>query len=96
MEWSEVNIDRCPVCGNDWEDKSSLSFCLGKECRTSRYILINSVLDIYRNVGEYIITWAIADEITVVHRDGEQILETACALPFDITEEKLKTYILFS
>jgi hypothetical protein len=95
MEWSEVNIDRCPVCGNDWKNIiDPYSYCLGKGCRTSFSRLCRKT-DIWRHIEEYVIVWVISDKITEVYNHGRRILKVSSVIPLDITKEKLKTYILF-
>jgi hypothetical protein len=107
MEWEEINIEKmaqCPACGSDLEilDDDTVLYCSNRKCKTR--IFISDILPfISKYIGSkfpydrYNIVWYVGEKIVrVFDAKTDQRLDFSCVFPFDITEEKLKTYILFS
>jgi hypothetical protein len=122
MEWEDINIDRCPVCGNDWDYSDKYIVNCSNKCGTSKSGIIGLTTimrDILFDDGKrnalgykgYTITWdidtrcviigkleidAISQVKAILNGNNNTITTLQCAIPFDITIEKLEKYILFS
>ena len=99
MEWEEINIEKCPTCGNYWSDENNLVCSNFPSCLTGKVDGISGIRLVYRIVSnKYFVEWnLISRKCHVKQKNGSNILlQLDCVIPFYITPEKLRSYILFS
>jgi hypothetical protein len=122
MEWEEINIERCPTCGSDWDYSDKYIVNCSNKCGTSKSGIVG-LASVMRDVlfddskrdtlgyKGYTVIWDLDTKRIMISRlyldainqakailAGEDLTITTfqCAIPFDITLEKLERYILFS
>lgn len=122
MEWDEINIEKCPTCGGDWDYSDKYIVNCSNKCGTSKSGIVglasvmrgvlfdDSKMDALGYKG-YTVIWDLDTKRIMINKlwldsisqvratlDGKNhtITTFQCAIPFNITLEKLEKYILFS
>jgi Zn-finger nucleic acid-binding protein len=101
MEWEEINIERCPTCKSNWKNDGSNDYLMAcrnyMTCKTYKskdgFIRRRIISD---EKEMCLIVWNLNSKECRVSDENDLLLVCNYVLPFDITPEKLKTYILFS
>jgi len=111
MEWTKIDVTRCPTCGSRWmrkARKNSYTDCSNRsECGTWKvqFENINPLPIICKQFDDgkgwyYVIEWDLTNKkckvSSVNMSKGAPVIRFDFALPFTITLEKLEIYLLFS
>ena len=92
-----MNYLECPRCQNSWQFKINRYECIN--CNINYYLDLNNMIDLYGIIHENDrLTWIFKTKKCYYRYQIDSVYHFLNLpwLPFDITSDKLKTYLLFS
>jgi ribosomal protein L37AE/L43A len=91
-----IDVSTCPICKLWWSDEETptgIHLCIGK-CGMD----LTPGGNLRRKVGDYYILWLTKEserQGTTIWYCGNRVFNTSEILPFDLTEDTIKLYLVF-